>query len=188
MNYCDKCGGPLRPKRFCLLEDSPCRLCDLDRLCEMPFMRFPLTATREAALGRWWMTAENEANSTANTPATSRWLPPGQRELRPARSSTERACQMWLRDVQEREEAGEWRRRRVVALNAPTFDDYMRAVIDAVDRMPPDPVGDKFAEAGRAVGRIFADGLLSPLAVWPGEPVDEDDIVRQVMDGPARRV
>lgn len=76
---------------------------------------------------------------------------------------------MWLRDVQEREEAGEWRRPTRFAMNAPTLIDYMAAMRAAMDRLE------------RGVD-------LSPLVVWPGEPVDEDDIVRRVMDGPARRV
>ena len=77
MNYCDKCGGPLRTLVDYYGESqTECRLCDLD------FMARRASETRSGAWmrsRRTYMTHEEAANSTANTPATSRWLPDGAR-------------------------------------------------------------------------------------------------------------
>ena len=69
MNYCDKCGGPLRDPR---LDRSwhnvdGCRLCWLETYV---IRQHP----------SWtWRGLNEQGNSTANTPATSMWLPPGAR-------------------------------------------------------------------------------------------------------------
>lgn len=71
MQYCDKCGGPLRSA-----EDADgwfnvdgCRLCWLDATAvDVP--RGPVE----------WLGWDEQGNSTADSPATSTWLPPGARE------------------------------------------------------------------------------------------------------------
>ena len=101
MNYCDKCGGPLRT----LVDyygdpQTECRLCDLDH------MAWRAIETRSGAWmrsRRTYMTHEEAANSTANTTATSRWLPDGARLPVTVMASTdEMALKFWLREANER--------------------------------------------------------------------------------------
>jgi hypothetical protein len=119
--YCH-CGGPL------WRDDGFCRLCWLEsdaawNLC--PVVEGPDTIDAN--------------NATWGTTATSQWLPPGQREVKPARSKTERACQFWLRYVQERQDQGEWRQGGRRYLNDSTFMDMLRRLRE----VSPWPVPDR---------------------------------------------
>ena len=106
-----RCGGPL-------WREDGCRLCWLDG--QRTQVEIPPIGVDCAFIA-------------------SQWLPPGQREVRPARSKTERACQFWLRAVQERDDQQEWRRMTPRAMNGDTFMDIIRRLTE----LAPWPVPDR---------------------------------------------
>ena len=99
--WCERCGGPIRPPQIDHSTRDGCRLCWL--------MERPPEPTRGAPVER------SDPRGTVTVfdfdgrdAWASRWLPPGQRELRPTQVSTSRSYYAWLRDVRDRQEMGEW--------------------------------------------------------------------------------
>lgn len=83
MQYCDKCGGPLRSNRYgewcniCLLldrSDDWCRHLEWHGEMIDDGVRWHGDADRMYAE---WGDRQDAANSTADSPATSTWLPDG---------------------------------------------------------------------------------------------------------------
>jgi hypothetical protein len=149
-----RCGGPL-------WREDGCQLCRLEAEAQW-------ADRMQVDERRGWSPI---ADMGAPTPSadfhdrrpTSQWLPPGQRDVKPARSKTERACQFWLRDVQERQDWEEWRRCGRRYLNATTFMDLLARIRDA----GPWPVPDR------------SEPWSSP---WDGMPWDGISPEQRVLD------
>lgn len=79
MNYCDKCGGPRYPRKSNWMMVDDCRLCWLYRCETNPTWGWDRQKNRRWEGSYDWEGREEECNSTADSPATSTWLPPGAR-------------------------------------------------------------------------------------------------------------
>lgn len=68
MQYCDKCGGPLRRSM------SVTRMMDTVKGCRLCWLALPPMFRLRPLEWRGW---NEQGNSTADSPATSTWLPDG---------------------------------------------------------------------------------------------------------------